>query len=297
MKMGIAIMLWSASAAVANDPAATSPAATGPEDKRQCTLFNPAPSDQLRDIDTDRPDKTNSPHTIDAGHLQIEFGLFDYLYNRDRYHGANARTDALGLAQFNIRLGVLNNVELNAILNPYQFERNTDNTARQSSRQTTLGDTIIGGKFNFWGDDSADKVWDTAFGIQPQFKIATARDPSGNGHPELVVNVPLAINFPADFVLTVQTASGWERNSTNTGYVASWENSASLDHTIFGKLDGYLEYWSAVTTERHQEAEQTLDFGGLYTLTDSLVLDMGVSLGLNHASPSVEWTAGATVRF
>ena len=31
-------------------------------------------------MDTDRPNITNTPHTIDAGHLQIEAGAADYAY-------------------------------------------------------------------------------------------------------------------------------------------------------------------------------------------------------------------------
>lgn len=294
--LAILAVLPCGSVARADDSQTTTRAADQPPDKSRFTLFNPTPIADLRDIDTDRPDKTNSPHTIDAGHLQIEFGLFDYLYNRDRYHGANARADAISVAQFNFRLGVLNNVELNAIVTPWQFERDTDNISRSSSRQSTFGDTVVGGKINFWGNDN-NKLWDTAMGMQAQLKVPTAREPAGNGHPEFVLNLPLAINLPADFSLTVQTAPGWERNSTNSGYVAGWQNSASLDHEIFKKLDGYIEYWSHVTAERHQEAQQTMDAGVLYQLTDSLVLDIGINVGLNHASPSFEWVGGASVRF
>ena len=36
------------------------------------------PRDQLRDLTTDRPDTTESPFTIDPGHVQIETTLFGY---------------------------------------------------------------------------------------------------------------------------------------------------------------------------------------------------------------------------
>src|SRR5262249_26269675 len=42
------------------------------------TLFNPVPADQLRQMSTDRPNITNSPQTVDAGHVQIEQGFLDY---------------------------------------------------------------------------------------------------------------------------------------------------------------------------------------------------------------------------
>jgi hypothetical protein len=66
---------------------------------------------------------------------------------------------------------------------------------------------------------------------------------------------------------------------------------------VLGNLDVYLEYASDVTTESHAEAEQTIDVGGTYPLTDSVVLDTGVNFGLNKASDNVEVVAGISVRF
>lgn len=283
--------------AVADNSIPTTAPSTAAQDKWQYTLINPVPSDDLRDMDTDRPDKTNTPHTIDAGHVQIETGGFDYSYFRDRYQGANARIESLDLGQFNFRLGILSDLELNAVVNAYDFLRSTDFTSNHSSRQNGLGDSVIGGKLNFWGNDSGDEVWATAFGIQPQFKIPVARENLGNGHPELFVGLPFLLNLPAQVHLGLQTTGSWERNIEDTGDVAGWQNSVSVDRVFFSKFDIYLEYWSHVSTERHQEAEQTLDAGFTYPLNDNVVLDTGVNFGLNRASQTIEVLAGISVRF
>ncbi|HEX4054932.1 MAG TPA: transporter [Tepidisphaeraceae bacterium] len=271
-------------------------ASTQPSDKWHYTLLHPTPSDQLRDMDTDRPNKTNTPHTIDAGHLQIETGAFDYTYDRDRYRGANARIETLGLGQFNFRLGILNDLELNAIVNSYDFLRYSDYVANQSMRQNGFGDTVVGGKLNFWGNESGDDLWATAFGIQPQFKIPTARRELGNGHAELFVGLPFLMNLPAGFHLGIQPTISWQRNVENSGDVTGWQNSASIDRVFFGNVDIYVEYWSLVTTEFHQESQQTLDVGFTYPLNDNVVLDTGANIGLNKASNTLEWVAGVSVR-
>jgi len=49
-----------------------SAASTPRPDKSQCTLFNPTPIHLRRPYNTDRPSKTDSPFTIDAGVFQIE---------------------------------------------------------------------------------------------------------------------------------------------------------------------------------------------------------------------------------
>lgn len=40
-------------------------------DKSMYTLFRQTPRSQMRELTTDRPDKTESPITVDAGHFQI----------------------------------------------------------------------------------------------------------------------------------------------------------------------------------------------------------------------------------
>lgn len=273
---------------------------TAPADKDCYNLFNPTPRDQMRDMDIDRPNATNSPHTIDAGHFQVEAGVFDYGYDRQRYDGVNTRSDTLTAGQFNLRLGVLNDLELNAVLNAFAFQRNTDYLAPgpdRSDRQSGFGDTFVGGKLNLWGNDGADDAWTTALAIQPQLRIPTARRSLGPGRPELFVGLPFAMNLPADFHLGLQTTGSWERNAADTGYVAGWQNSINLDHVFFDKLDVYLEYSSHVTTERHQLARQFLNTGLTYDLTDNVILDTGFGFGLNKASPTFEWLAGISVRF
>ena len=293
----VAIVLFLGSATAALGDAPSTVATTQPTDKEQYTLFNPTPADQLRDMDTDRPNKTNTPHTVDAGHLQVEIGGFDYDYYRDRYQGDNARIETLDLGQFNFRLGILDNLELNAAIDSFDFLRDTDYSSNQSVRQSGFGDTVVGGKLNFWGNESGDDVWATALGIQPQFKIPTARQNIGNGYPELFVGLPFLMNLPAGFHLGLQPTVSWERNSTDSGDVAGWQNSLSVDRVVFGNFDVYIEYWSHVSTERHQESQQTVDVGFTYPLNDNTVLDTGANIGLNKASDTLEWVAGASVRF
>ena len=41
------------------------------QNKSQYTLFNPTPDRLLRDLTTDRPDTTECPFTVDAGHDRV----------------------------------------------------------------------------------------------------------------------------------------------------------------------------------------------------------------------------------
>ena len=265
--------------------------------KWQYTLFNPTPADQLRGMDTDRPNLTNTPHTIDAGHLQIETGIIDYAYFRDHSPGDNVRDDDFDFGQFNFRLGVLNNLEVNVVVDAYDHVQLHDYDSSTSLRPGSFGDTVVGGKLNLWGDESGDNTWETAIAIQPQFKIPTARNDVGDGHFEFEIAAPFLMNLPAGFHLGLQPGVSCERNSDNTGYVTGFPMSVSVDRVVLGNLDLYLEYACDPTTEKHVETEQTIDVGGTYPLTDNIVLDTGVNCGLNRVSTNVEVLAGISIRF
>ncbi len=176
-----AVILLLASAAL-GDP-------TTQPDKSQYTLFNPTPADQLRKMDTDRPNKTNTPHTIDAGHLQIEIGFFDYDYYRDQYDAANSRIETLDLGQFNFRLGILDNLELNAVINSFDLLRNTDYITNQSTRKTASAT-----RSSAENSISGATKWMT-----PSGPPRSAFNPSSRSPPPAKISATATPNYSSDF--------------------------------------------------------------------------------------------------
>lgn len=266
-------------------------------DKSRYNLFHPAPESALRGMDTDRPNLTNTPHTIDAGHLQIETGLYDASHFHDRTHGGDSVNDTLSLAHINARLGLTDRFEINAAIDSYTRIKSTDNLAAQTSKLTGFGDTVLGGKLNLWGNAGADDPWTSGFALQPQVKLPTAQTGIGNNHIEWAIGAPFVVNLVGGFHLGLQTALGQERNTSNNHDVVGWQNSASLDHVIFGGVDVYLEYAMHATTERGVQPQQSVDIGFTYPITDNLAIDSGVFMGVNKATPGLEWTSGISFRF
>src|SRR3990170_415907 len=72
-------------------------------DKSQYSLFNPTPRALMREMTTDRPDTTEVPFTVDAGHVQTESTLFGY--TRSRPDSDGAVSDAYDFAYTNVRIG------------------------------------------------------------------------------------------------------------------------------------------------------------------------------------------------
>ena len=248
-------------------------------------------------MQTDRPNVTNTPTTIDAGHLQIETGIADDSLFNHHVDGSSVRQDSVSFGQVDLRLGVLNQLELNLAFDSYDNDRTRDSAAGIVERDAGYGDTTFGGKLNLWGDEITDDTWATALAIQPQLKFPTARNGVGDGRFELSVTVPFLMNLPAGFHLAIQPGLSYERNSGNTGYVTGSENAISIDRETIKILDVYLEYADDVTTEKHSKSPQTIDVGGIYQLTSNVSLDGGVNFGLNKITDNIEATAGVSVRF
>ena len=53
----------------------------------------------LRELETDRPDATESPVTVDRGHFQLESSFFSF----SRDDSAGVRTETWGVAESNIK--------------------------------------------------------------------------------------------------------------------------------------------------------------------------------------------------
>src|SRR5687767_5206236 len=84
-------------------------------DKSQYHLFNPTPRELMREMSTDRPDKTESAYTVDAGHYQIEMDVLSYAY--DRYNGlpGNTSVESVAIAPVNLKVGIRNNADLQLV--------------------------------------------------------------------------------------------------------------------------------------------------------------------------------------
>ncbi len=279
----------------ADEGSATQP--VGSVDKWGYTLLNPVPKEEMRGMSTDRPNVTNSPTTVDAGHLQLETGVVDYQYFREKDSTGNVRSDTWGLGQMNFRVGVLNNVEVNVVVNSYENVRVRDYANGVTSRGSGFGDLVVGGKINVWGNEMGDGVWETSFGVQPQVKVGTAPRGVGNGRMEYAVGFPLLVNLPGAFHLSIQPGASCERNGADTGYVAGVQGAVCVDRVVVGQLDAYVEYAASATREAHVEAIQTIDVGVVYPLTENMSVDTGLMFGVDKVSPTVEWVAGVSWRF
>ena len=263
-----------------------------PPDKSGYSLLNPTPEAYLRELNPDRPDKTEGPYTVDAGHLQIEMDGLTFTHDRDTSGGGDVRRTAYAVAPVNLKLGLLNNVDLQMILETWNYVRVADHVAGTAETMSGFGDITGRIKINFWGNEGGP----TALGLIPFVKLPTNQNDLGNHAVEGGIILPLVIKLPCDFELGAMTECDCARNATDDGYHATFINSVTVDHDLFGKLAGYVEFYSEISAERGAGWIGTLDMGVTYTLTESLQLDAGINIGLTPAADDFNVFTGLTLR-
>jgi hypothetical protein len=257
-------------------------------DKSGYTLFRPTPDGLLRELTTDRPDKTESPITVDAGHFQLEMDFATYTFDRTKHE----TTKAWAVVPTNFKVGILNNIDLQVVVQTYNTQTTENRDAGSKHRVSGFGDVTLRCKTNFWGNDRGL----SAFGMMPFVKLPTAADGIGNGAVEGGVILPFLVRLPADWEIGMDMVVGHIRNEARGGYHQEAIQSVTVGHDI-GKWSGYLELFSLVSNEPHAGWVATVDCGLSYRLTRDLQLDAGVNIGLTSAADDVNPFVGLSVRY
>ncbi len=272
--------------------AATASAAEPLPDKSQYNLLNPTPPQWLREMTTDRPDKTESPFTVDAGHFQIEMDLVTYSYDKHNPARDGTIVRTWGVVPVNLKAGLLNNVDFQLVLQPHTYVHTSD-PAAGVSRQRGFGDIVTRLKWNLWGNDGGD----TAFGLMPYVKWPVNENQLGNHSVEGGLILPLAVELLAGWGMGVMTQFDVIRDTTSSGYHPEFVNSVTLGHDIVGNLGGYVEFFSSVSAERGSSWVGTVDLGLTYALTKNIQFDAGINLGVTRAADDFAPFVGLSLRF
>jgi hypothetical protein len=262
-----------------------------PEDKSQFHLFNPTPPRLLRAMSTDRPDKTESPYTVDAGHFQLEVDAVNYTSDKERERGVSHRLEAWAVAPVNLKVGLWNRADLQLVLETYNYVRERAGGVRVTRRG--FGDITARFKCNFWGNDGGR----TAFAAMPYVKFPTSQDGLGNDRVEGGLILPVAFELPKEFDLGVMTQFDFARDGDDAGWHAQFVNTITVSRDLVGKLGGYVEFFSQVSAERDSRWVGTFDMGFTYAVSGNIQLDAGVNIGVTRAADDWNPFLGLSWRF
>lgn len=255
-------------------------------DKSTYTFFNPTPREHMRELSTDRPDQTESPYTVDAGHWQVEFDFVNYTVDRED----GVRTSTLNVAPVNVKLGLTNTTDLQVMYDSYTRER-----VRSAGVTTTedWGDLTIRLKQNLWGNDGGD----TALALMPFVKLPLKTGDAGNDLVEGGLIIPLAVSLPSGWGMGLMTEFDLLADTSGEDRHVEWVNTITFSHDITEHLGGYVEFVSVHSDETDADWIAQVDLGLTYAIGDDIQLDGGCNFGVTEAAPDVQPFIGLTLRY
>lgn len=263
---------------------AADPAAAQQADKSAYTFFRPTPDKLLRELSTDRPDATESPFTVDAGHVQLEMDFANA--TRNRLDGV--RTKAWEVAPFNLRLGLTQCFELGVFVTLWQREIEQPRVG-PSEKRAGFGASTLRGKLNLGGNEGGPFAW----GLMADLKLPKASGGFSNGKCEGALILPVAFELGGGWGGGAMTFV--ELRSTVGGhYRAVWGNTVTVGYDITEKLGGFVELTSSVGDAAHVA---TFNCGLTYAWARDVQLDCGVNLGSSRSAPDAQFFAGISQRF
>jgi hypothetical protein len=256
-------------------------------DKRQYHLFNPTPREFMRDMSTDRPDSTESPITVDAGHFQVESSLFDY--GRTRQDGMEEEVFTYG--GINFKLGLLHNVDLQFVFDAHTEIRTKDRATNLTETVKGFSDLQVRLKINLWGNDGGD----TALAIFPFVKLPTGSDLS-NDHVEGGLILPLSVKLSNKIGLGLMLEADFVYDEDSRSYQTELFHTAVLGFDLTDQLGLFVEY-AGTTGSAHFDYLATANAGFTFAVSDDLQLDIGGRVGLNEAAEDFGVFTGFSIRF
>jgi hypothetical protein len=247
-------------------------------EKSMYSLLQPTPRSQWRPMSADRPDFTESPYTVDAGAVQLEMSFFDY---------AKSGTDhTWTVAPINLKLGLLNDVDLQFVYHPY--------AQVTEDEQTTSGfgdDFQFRLKINLWGNDGGE----TAMAFMPFLTIPTG--PDDDKHLEGGLIFPFGMDLCEGVGLGLMFETDFVYDTLDDGYDTDIIGTAVIGFDVTERIGVYCEGISIGSTDHDVDFRGILGVGGTYTIDGNLQLDAGVNIGLAGKVDDVNVFAGITVRF
>lgn len=262
-----------------------------PRDKSGYHLFNPTPRELLRDLSTDRPDQTESPRTVDAGHFQVELDLVNATFDRDQSNGGDVRTTDFALSALNLKVGLWNNVDLQFVFDPYLHSRVEDRGAGTVAKARGVGDLQTRLNINFWGNEGGR----TALGLMPFVKWPLPESSLRNGRTEGGIIVPFAMELGGGWGLGAMAEFDFVADGAG-GHDVEFFNTVTFGHDLVGNLGGYVEFASLVTPESNRDWQGQMALGFTLGLNENTQLDFGCNFGVTRTAPNFNPFVGLSWR-
>ncbi len=225
------------------------------------------------EIETDRPDQTDSPLPVDKGQVQVEQG-----FKMEKDEGISTITSNTLL-----RYGLLKQMEL-------RLEGDLVHTlsTSNSSSATELQPIEIGTKIPLW--QQLKWLPQTSFLAHVGLPFLAAKSFTGL---KAMPGIKLAFQNDLSKTITLGYNAGaeWDGETSDPEYIYSFSNGIDLSK----KLHGFIEFYGSV--KNHESAQDNIDAGLALLINNNFKVDASSSVGITKAAPDWAISVGASLRF
>ncbi len=237
------------------------------ESKRSNNLFNPVPKNEMRDFSIDRPDVTESPITVDAGHFQFEGDLFKMIRTTQL-------SDARAFNVFNglYKMGLSDSWDIHIGLELYNIYQDNEGETYEKG----YGNTTIRLKHNFWGNNGNTR---TALGMIPYITLPTS---SVDSYIVYGIGFPFSYDINDDYAAGAQFQFDFVPDEDGN-HELSYLQTIVFGGTLAGNFDFYVEGQAVITSE---VPIFTANGGLIYNVGDNVKVDVATNIGLVDEAPT-----------
>ncbi|QNN43715.1 transporter [Pedobacter roseus] len=235
-------------------------------------LFRPVPGTKLRDMETDRPDVTESPITVDAGHFQYESDLFRLQRERSEHLVKNTYL----FNQANLKLGLTGSTALQLVVQSYVLSKEVSDEEGSVDHSHGFGDLTLRIKQNLIGNDKGN----FAIAILPYVKFPTSAVEEGERYEGGLI-LPMSLKLPGDWRLGMQVEADRLQDSEGSAMHTQLLESLTIAHKICNHLEATAETYYTYDTKIHQW-NNFLNAALQVEVAKDVKLDGGLNYGLQH---------------
>lgn len=277
-----------------------------------------------RDLSTDRPDRTESPYTVEQGRFQIEMSFFEATSEQNEKDLVQRTTHSRAIGIINAKLGLTNDLDLQVVsvmasgTTRYTVHRNHSFSNGSISffeawpELESGGDLTVRLKYNLLGNDGGP----VAIGLMPYLTIPESDFNLFSEQYEFGLIVPFGFDIGKGYGLGAMAEFDITRDWTG-GMRLDLVNSVTVSHELFSSIGMYLELFSQLPTQSSpapvytmenpsperssiddldDDWKGTFDLGFTFGIGQNIQLDLGSNIGLSEASEDLTLFSGLSFR-
>jgi hypothetical protein len=255
------------------------------ESHKKYSLFNPVPRTQMREMETDRPDVTESPYTVDAGHFQYETDVVRLIKEKSDLQ----KTNTLLINQANLKIGITGSTAIQLSFQTYGWQKETELDTGSATKENGIGDFTLRIKQNIIGNDHGD----FALAILPYVKFPTSKyDEDSRFEGGLIV--PMSYKLPGEWKLGLQVEVDRLKDQDQQEMHTEFLQTLTLSHPLSKGIDGIAETYYTYDFKAHQISNYINAAIQMEILKD-FKLDAGINYGIQHTAAK-HYFIGASYR-